>query len=189
MLWGRPQSPKHERTSLRLCGEAGRSKCGLRKKIFYKPEDSHKRTEPMIGTLASEIKTQRVSGVWQQSFLPRSKVVIIEGDPGVGKSTISLGIAARLSTSSPWPDGCKAGPRPRGAVVITAEDGLADTIKPRLEALGGNLGLIRIVREVTDANGSLRRPSLPHDLAKMAPAITLVDASLLFWIRSLHSFP
>jgi hypothetical protein len=153
-------------------------KCGLRKEIIYQPADGDKSIEPMVGMLASEIKTEKVRWLWP-SFLPRSKIVIIEGDPGVGKSTISLDIAARLSTSSPWPDGWKAGARPRGTVVITAEDGLADTIKPRLEVHDANLSLINIVREIRDANGSFQTPSLPRDLAKIASAITSVDASLL----------
>ncbi len=64
------------------------------------------------------------------------KLALLVGDPGLGKSWISLDVAARLSTRRAWPDG---GSAPAGAVLLlSAEDGLADTIRPRLDALGGD---------------------------------------------------
>jgi hypothetical protein len=60
------------------------------------------------------------------------------GDPGVGKSYASLDIAARVSLGGPWPDG--SGHAPLGNVLLlSAEDGLADTVKPRLELLGADM--------------------------------------------------
>ena len=79
----------------------------------------------------ADVEAERVDWLWH-GYLPLGKVVVLDGDPGVGKSTVSLDIAARTSTGSPMPDG-SAGVK--GTVlVLSAEDGLADTIRPRLDA-------------------------------------------------------
>ena len=67
----------------------------------------------------------------------RGKLVVLDGDPGTGKSTLSLDLAARISTGKPWPDGA-AGTDPAPVVLATAEDDLADTVRPRLNAAGGD---------------------------------------------------
>ena len=79
----------------------------------------------------ADVEPERVDWLWD-GYLPLGKVVVLDGDPGVGKSTVSLDIAARISTGSPMPDGIR---RRKGTVlVLSAEDGLADTIRPRLDA-------------------------------------------------------
>ena len=64
-------------------------------------------------------------------YIPFGKVTIIQGDPGEGKTTLVLEIIARLTNGQPIIDGYKAF-EPMNIVYQTCEDGLADTIKPRL---------------------------------------------------------
>lgn len=68
--------------------------------------------------------------------IPLGKLTLVDGDPGLGKSALMADFAARVSAGRPWPDHslCEAG----GVVLLSAEDGLADTIRPRLDAAGGD---------------------------------------------------
>ena len=105
---------------------------------------------------------------------------MLDGDPGVGKSTVSLDIAARTSTGSPMPDG-SAGVK--GAVLIlSAEDGLADTIRPRLDAAGADPARVIAITEMTfaTADGLQSRPvTIPGDLAAIEHIITEHDVRLV----------
>jgi hypothetical protein len=70
------------------------------------------------------------------NFLADRKITIVDGMPGVGKSTLTSEIASRITTGQAFPNG---EPRePRDVVFIAVEDGVADTIKPRVAAAGGN---------------------------------------------------
>jgi putative DNA primase/helicase len=89
--------------------------------------------------------------------------------PGIGKSQISLDIAARISTGAEWPDGGKA---PVGNVVIlSSEDGLADTVRPRLDAAGADVNRIHVVEAVRTATGKARTFDLAADLDALEDAI------------------
>lgn len=89
---------------------------------------------PVVGSLAS-ISDGTLSWVWE-GRIPRGKLSLIVGDPGVGKSFLTLDLAARVTVGAPLPGG---GTAPEGrALVFSAEDGVGDTVKPRITALGGN---------------------------------------------------
>src|SRR5262249_1475485 len=65
------------------------------------------------------------------------KLTLFAGDPGQGKSQITLDIAARITAGTDWPDSGRA---PVGNVVIlSAEDAVDDTVRPRFESAGGVL--------------------------------------------------
>lgn len=122
-------------------------------------------------TLMSEVKPERVSWLWP-GRIPFGKLTILDGDPGLGKSTLMLDIAARLSTGQELPGGTKH--PPMGTIILMVEDGLADTVAPRL--MNGRADLTRIISldSVTDEEGNNQLPSLPScitDLANLAPAV------------------
>lgn len=79
----------------------------------------------------SDIPATEVQWLWPP-YIPRGKITIIQGDPGDGKTTFVLALIALLTTGAPLP-GCDVGAEPISVLYQTAEDGLADTIKPRLE--------------------------------------------------------
>ncbi len=85
-----------------------------------------------------EIETKEVDWLWKP-YLPLGKLTMLEGDPGEGKSWISLAIATRITLEDLG--------GPANILIASAEDDFDDTIRPRLEELGANLGLIYAIEE------------------------------------------
>jgi hypothetical protein len=133
------------------------------------------------GILISEVESESVSWLWR-GWLALGKISVMDGDPGLGKSAAVLDLAARVSTGSPFPDGTKCGNGAGGVVVLSAEDGLADTIKPRLEAAGADTSRISSLKTVVTGTGESRqeRPfALPKDLPLLEREIDLLGATLV----------
>jgi hypothetical protein len=84
-----------------------------------------------IVTCLADVQFEPISWLWK-GRIALGRITLLVGAPGCGKSYLTCYMAARVSTGSPWPDGtpCEGG----GVILITAEDGLGDTIRPRLEA-------------------------------------------------------
>ena len=111
--------------------------------------------------------------------IPLGKHTSLIGDPGVGKSGIALDYAARVSTGREMPDGSHGDlyEEPAGVVILSAEDDPADTIKPRLEAMGADLDRIVMLAGVVTKDGE-RMPNL-HDLPAIKQAVLRVKAKLV----------
>jgi RecA-family ATPase len=82
----------------------------------------------------SELRAEAVRWLWPGRLAP-GKLALLAGDPGLGKSLVSVDMCARLSRGLPLPDGA-AGLRPGCSLLLNAEDGQADTVRSRLETLG-----------------------------------------------------
>ena len=93
----------------------------------------------------SEIQSQEVSWLWYP-FIPYGKLTIIQGDPGDGKTTLVLNIAAWLSKGKGLDSEMKLS-EPVNVIYQSAEDGLADTVKPRLELAGADCERILVIDE------------------------------------------
>ncbi|MBI5197057.1 MAG: AAA family ATPase [Nitrospirae bacterium] len=121
------------------------------------------------------VEPESVSWLWP-GRIPVGKITLLDGDPGLGKSTVTLDLAARVSTGAPMPDGTPgvAG----GVVILTLEDGLADTVVPRLKAVGADLSRIVALAGVPDHEGKLRLPTL-ENIEAMVRACRMVDAGLV----------
>ena len=91
----------------------------------------------------SEIKTEEVKWLWYP-YIPFGKVTIVQGDPGEGKTTFVLAVIAALTRGEALPE-CETGLPPMNVIYQTAEDGLADTIKPRLEAVGADCSRVQTI--------------------------------------------
>ncbi len=117
-------------------------------------------------TTFADVAPERVSWLWP-GYLPAGKLVVIDGDPSCGKSTMTTDLAARCSTGSPWPDGA-ASAGPADVLLLSAEDGLGDTIAPRLQAAGADVSRVHALTEVPqigdDGNVRMVPPSLPRDI-------------------------
>lgn len=128
-----------------------------------------------------DVLPERVRWLWPK-HIPLGKLTVLDGDPGLGKSTLTLDLAARVTTGSPLPDKTAAGAQ--GAVLIaSAEDGVADTIRPRLAAAGADLEMVKVLDhvEATKADGSTEeRPLvLPEDMGVIEEAIVSTGAVLV----------
>ena len=77
-------------------------------------------------------------------FIPLGKITILQGDPGEGKTTLALQIIAALTTGKPVWEGAPP-MEPVNVIYQTAEDGLSDTIKPRLVAAGADCARVMVI--------------------------------------------
>jgi hypothetical protein len=125
----------------------------------------------------ADVKPEPVEWLWRQR-VPLAKVTVLDGDPGLGKSTLTLDLAARLSSGAAMP-GESEGQESAGVVLLSGEDGIADTIRPRLEAANADLGRVVVMTAARDAEGKPRLPSLPDDVPAILSAIRNVGARLL----------
>jgi hypothetical protein len=126
---------------------------------------------PLRFQRASEVQTKRVDWLWE-GHIPFGKISIIDGDPGQGKSTLTMDLAARLSSGRPMPGVAPTQWTNAPAILLSAEDDPEDTMVPRLEAAGADLGQILIVSAVKPPDGSQERPwSLPGDLEHLRALI------------------
>ena len=96
-------------------------------------------------TTMRDVTPSRVDWLWQER-VARGKLTVLAGDPGVGKSFFTLSMASTLSVGGVWPDG-NAAPL-SNVLVVSAEDGLADTIRPRLDLSKADLGRIHHINTV-----------------------------------------
>lgn len=93
----------------------------------------------------SEVQSQEIKWLWYP-FIAYGKTSIVQGDPGDGKSTLILNIAAKLSRGERLEPEMNID-KPVNVIYQTAEDGLADTVKPRLEQAGADCSRISIIDE------------------------------------------
>ncbi len=131
---------------------------------------------PSLVTLASSIQPLPIRWVWP-GRIPSGMVTVMDGDPGLGKSTVTLDIAARVSRGEVMPG---AGPALGASyvLVLTAEDDLARTVRPRLEAAAANLDRIGFVH-VPDKGGTREPEITVEDLALLEREIIRLDVKLV----------
>ncbi len=130
---------------------------------------------PVLVRLA-DVAPEPVAWLWP-GRLARGKVTILAGDPGLGKSFLTLDAASRISTGQAWPDAGRA--LLGDAILLSAEDGIADTIRPRVDALQGDASRFHILRAVRTQDGE-HAFSLAADLpALLEMAITATEAVLV----------
>lgn len=116
----------------------------------------------------SEIQMREVEWLWYP-YIPFGKLTIIQGDPGEGKTTFALRLAAACSTGRPMPG--MESLSPFNVIYQSAEDGLEDTIKPRLTEAGADQERVINIRE--------DKKSLHLLDSRIEKAIVQCDAKLL----------
>jgi putative DNA primase/helicase len=129
-----------------------------------RPEEprQEKLKHELVIVRASDIAPEPVAWVWP-SRIAIGKQTLIAGEPGLGKSQLSIAIIAAVTTGGPWPN--NEGHAPLGsAIILAAEDGIADTIVPRLRAAGADLDKVEIISAVRKEDGGRRSFNLQADL-------------------------
>ena len=85
--------------------------------------------------------------LWEP-FLPYKKLVLLQGESGIGKSSFILNIAALLSKGKGMPFVASDNPADRGDILyLNKEDDIEETINPRLIAMGADLDRFHFVDE------------------------------------------
>ncbi len=132
-------------------------------------------------TRLSDVVPEAVSWLWP-GRIPAGKLVTLDGDPSLGKSTLAMAFAAIITTGGRWPDGTRC-EFPGDVVLLAAEDGLADTIRPRLDAAAADVTRVHAVEGVSsvdpDTGASYLRPPTLADVDALHELVVRVGARLL----------
>jgi putative DNA primase/helicase len=136
--------------------------------------------EPPVPVLRplSDYAAEPVPWLWRPWISSRT-LAVLDGDPGVSKSTLALDLAARITRGWDMPFCEDLHPRPPAAVLLlSAEDDPNFTIRPRLDAIGADVGRVHYFSAVSVA-GDSRPPVLPWDLDLVAGRVRDLGVSLV----------
>lgn len=168
-------------------------------KKFAIPADKPASDEPKAKASASEtqsgmaivrvadVEGKKVDWLWP-GRIARGKLTILAGMPDVNKSTMTLDLSARVTTGGLLPAG--EGHAPLGSVIIlTAEDDVADTVRPRLEVAGADLARVHVIVAIKAANGNGPRSfDLSQDIGRLEKAIGEIGDVLLVVIDPISAY-
>jgi len=124
----------------------------------------------------ADVEARPIEWLWQ-GRIPRGMLTLVDGDPKRGKSSMTLDLAARVSSGRPMPDETIAS-APADVIIIAHEDDPASVLRPRLDAAGADVTRVHLLPSVSDAHGA-RLPELPTDLVALMDAIQSLGARLV----------
>src|SRR5436190_11880851 len=141
-----------------------------------------------MNSLPSTTRFLRIQSLSQRTARPLAwlwpgrlalgKLALLAGDPGLGKSLVSLDLCARLSTGQPFPDGSPT-PERSGSIVLNSEDNVDDTLYPRLRAFGADSERVFIPERGGENEGPLLFPAdvdlLDESLARTGARLVVID--------------
>ncbi len=138
----------------------------------------------------SDVEPEEIRWIWYP-VLAAGKLTMLSSDPGCGKSTVTLDIASRLSLGLPWP---VTGDRPNvgSTIFLSAEDDPRDTIRPRIDAAGGDPSKIHVLTAACDYGsdgGAIERSlNLAVDIDAVVEAIEQVGDCRLVVIDPISAY-
>jgi Bifunctional DNA primase/polymerase, N-terminal/AAA domain/Primase C terminal 1 (PriCT-1) len=131
---------------------------------------------PVVVTLA-DVEREEVRWLWP-GRIAKGRLTCLMGDPGAGKSWITGALATAVSRGERLP-GETERTEPADVLFLCAEDGLADTVRPRLEDLGADLTKIHVLTAVRGLDGKERHPSLVDNLGDLERVLAERPCALL----------
>lgn len=156
-------------------------------------EDSSKPSPPNQGGASvciADVQSHPVKWLWR-GWIPRGKLTLLEGDPGVAKSLLTLDISARITKGLPMPDGshCERG----SVVIVNAEDGLEDTVKPRLEIAGADISRCHWLNfSLEDGQQTLvipaRMAALKKQIEESKAVLVIIDPVVAYLEKVINSW-
>ncbi|MEX2671918.1 MAG: AAA family ATPase [Phycisphaeraceae bacterium] len=139
----------------------------------------------------ADIKPEPIRWLWP-GRIALGKLAILAGNGGLGKSTVALDIAARVSTGRGFPDQSEVdGGSPANVILLSAEDDPADTIRPRLDAAGADprrIYIIEAIRRRDSGEGTERAFSLATDIAELERVVDQIGGVRLIIIDPITAY-
>jgi len=127
----------------------------------------------------SDVEEKDRSWLWPR-YVPAGTFVLWDGDPGLGKSTLAVDMAARISTGRAMLDGSGGGP-PRSSLFFSDEDDRARTTRPRLVAAGANLSRVCAIEAREPGGICLPAQITPDNLKRLREIILAEDVALVVY--------
>jgi len=119
-----------------------------------------------------DVEIEEIRWVWYP-YIPYGKVSIVQGDPGEGKTTFVLALTALLTKGEPLPESDDVS-EPINVIYQTAEDGLADTIKPRLVEYDADCSKVLVIDD-TEKELTLSDARLEDAIKETGAKIIILD--------------
>jgi putative DNA primase/helicase len=136
-----------------------------------------------------EVTPEELRWLWHKR-VPAGKLTLFVGDPGQGKSLVTIGVAAHISRGDFFPDGARS--EVGDVIFLSAEDDPRDTQLPRLIAANANLSRIHRVKavKVTLADGATGESqfNLERDIEKLDEALARIPNARLLIIDPVSAY-
>ena len=120
----------------------------------------------------SDIEAQEIEWLWYP-YIAYGKLAIVQGDPGDGKTTLILNLAAKLTKGEGLDENMKV-TESMNVIYQTAEDGLADTVKPRLLQAGADCEKVLVIDE-SEKSLSMLDERIEEALIKTGARVLILD--------------
>ena len=161
----------------------GKSEANLRKK-----ENTRKRGRYPMYRKMSDIKPQPINWLWKD-YIAKGTFTLITGEPDLGKSQMTLSMTAIVTTGGNWPvsgEKCEEG----NVIILSDEDNLEKTIRPRLEANGANLEKIHYLDGIGkgDSNSDCELFNLKSNLTQLETMINEIKGISMIVIDPLSAY-
>ena len=134
----------------------------------------------------STVTPTEVRWLWPNR-IPLGKITLLAGEGGIGKTFLTLDIIATVTRGRPFADTPDHIPEPAGAIFLTAEDDLSDTIVPRLMKMGGDLTRVKYLGTAKLASGKLH-PFTLADIGRLEATMAKYPDIRLIIIDPVTSF-
>ena len=136
----------------------------------------------------SEIEPQPINWLWED-YIAKGTFTLITGEPDLGKSQITLSMAAIVTTGENWPvsgEKCEAG----NVIILSDEDNLEKTIRPRLEANGANLEKFHYLDGIGkgDSNSDCELFNLKSNLTQLETMINEIKGVTMIVVDPLSAY-
>lgn len=164
----------------------------LRALLSVAQDATRKEGARLLSRCAADVPPESVTWLWptadgRSGYCARGKLTVIAGDPGHLKSWMALDLAARVSAGAELPGG-GGKPRPGSVLILSAEDGAADTIIPRLKAAGADLRRVHILDAVREKNGAERSFNLTEHLDLLEKQAEVVGEVVLVIVDPISAY-
>ena len=160
----------------------GKSEANLKNKKNTRKKGSF----PMYRKI-SDIEPKPINWLWED-YMAKGAITLITGEPELGKSQITLNMAAIVTTGGIWPDNRKKQCKVGNVILISAEDSLKHTIRTRLEANSANMDKIYHLDGIGDYNSGNKLFNLKSNLNELETMINEIKGVSMIVIDPLSAF-